>query len=82
MRQGLGPCRSLPRVLDVHVMGGIGVVQLSGEIDHRETRQRFIDRGVWVRTWTDCIYLTPALNIAPDDLAALTQAVCATVKIL
>jgi len=82
LRSGLEPCRALPHVADVRVMGGIGVVQLSGTVDHAKIRQHLLEQGVWVRSWSDCVYLTPALNITADDLAVLTQAVCATVQSL
>ena len=81
LRKGLEPCRALPRVVDVRAMGGIGVVQLSGDLDHKRIREHFIEQGVWVRSWNNCIYLTPALNIAPDDLAALTHAVYQTISV-
>ena len=75
LREGLAPCRDVAGVVDVRAMGAIGVVQFDHALDHRTVRQRFIDMGVWIRSWGDHIYLTPALNIAADDLAALMQAV-------
>jgi adenosylmethionine-8-amino-7-oxononanoate aminotransferase len=75
LKQGLEKCRGLPRVVDVRVMGAIGVVQLAGELDHPKIRQHFIAQGVWVRSWGNCIYLTPALNITTYDLVVLTEAV-------
>ena len=82
--QGLSPCRVMPNVIDVRARGAIGVVQFDHALDHRATRQKFIDHGVWVRSWGDHIYLTPALNIDADDLEKLITAVkdvtTATVK--
>ena len=75
MKQGLEPCRGLAQVLDVRAMGAIGVVQLRGVPDHKIVRQKFIEQGLWVRSWSDCIYLTPAFTIAMDDLAKLMDAV-------
>lgn len=75
LKQGLEKCRNLPRTVDVRVMGAIGVVQFAGELDHAKIRHDFIEQGVWVRSWDDCIYLTPPLNIMAGDLDVLTQAV-------
>jgi adenosylmethionine-8-amino-7-oxononanoate aminotransferase len=80
LKQGLGPCRIVPNVVDVRVLGAIGVVQLAGELDHAKIREHLIGQGVWVRSWSNCIYLTPALNIGAEDLATLTGAVFKTVN--
>jgi adenosylmethionine---8-amino-7-oxononanoate aminotransferase len=82
LRTGLESCRALPRVVGVRVLGAIGAVQVSGALDHEKIRAHLIEQGVWVRSWNDCIYLTPALNIAAADLAALTQAVHKTAAAL
>ena len=76
----LEDCRSIPHVVDVRVKGAIGVVQLSGEMRLDWLRQRLIEEGVWVRPFRDIVYLTPALNIAEDDLTTLTRAVRVVVE--
>jgi len=75
MRQQLEVCRKFPHVVDVRVIGAIGVVQFDQELDHKTVRQKFVEQGCWIRSWKDCVYLTPAFNISEDDLAALTKAV-------
>ena len=77
LETGLAPCRDLPGVKDVRVMGAIGVVQLDPVPDLRALQGAFIARGVWVRPFRDLVYLTPALVIAEEDLAQLTNAVFA-----
>lgn len=74
MTQELEPCRKLPGVVDVRVMGGIGVVQLATR-EASALRGAFIERGVWLRPFGDVVYLAPPLNIEPADLATLTAAV-------
>ena len=75
LAQGLEPCRDLPGVADVRVLGAIGVVQLRPGADLAGVRQRFIDRGVWVRPFGDIIYLTPSLTINESDLALLIRSI-------
>ena len=75
LAQGLEPCRDLPGVADVRVLGAIGVVQLKPGADMVGVRQRFIDRGVWIRPFGDIIYLTPSLTITEPDLALLTRSI-------
>ena len=75
LAQGLESCRDLPGVADVRVLGAIGVVQLKPGSDMTGVRQRFIDRGVWIRPFKDVMYLTPSLTINRPDLALLTGSI-------
>ena len=75
LKIGLEKCRGLPRVVDVRVMGAIGVVQLDPEIDVRALRPRFVERGVWIRPFKDVVYLMPPFVIADDELGVLIDAV-------
>jgi adenosylmethionine---8-amino-7-oxononanoate aminotransferase len=72
---GLEPCRKLPGVKDVRVMGAIGVVELDRIEDLNALRQRFVAEGVLVRPFGTVVYLTPAFTIAEAELAKLTDAV-------
>ncbi len=69
----LEPCRHLPNVVDVRVLGAIGVVELASIPNPSALRARFVAQGVWIRPFRNIVYLTPALTIAPDELFALTQ---------
>jgi len=77
---GLEPCRDLPWVRDVRVLGAIGVVELDGITDREALKRRLVDAGVWVRPFGNVVYLTPALTIDGDDLAALIRAVVAVLR--
>jgi adenosylmethionine---8-amino-7-oxononanoate aminotransferase len=71
----LEPCRKLPGVKDVRVMGAIGVIELDRIEDLNALRQRFVAEGVFIRPFGSIVYLTPAFTIAEDEIAALTAAV-------
>jgi adenosylmethionine---8-amino-7-oxononanoate aminotransferase len=75
LEQGLAPCRGMPGVRDVRVMGAIGVVELDRIADLDALRVRFLAEGVFVRPFGTTVYLTPAFTISPEELAALTDAV-------
>jgi adenosylmethionine-8-amino-7-oxononanoate aminotransferase len=75
LRAGLAPCRDMPGVRDVRVMGAIGVVELDRIDDIDALRRRFVAKGVFVRPFGTTVYLTPAFTISPDELATLTDAV-------
>ncbi len=75
LEEGLAPCRSLPDVRDVRVMGAVGVVELRTIADLAALKAALVARGVWVRPFRNVVYLTPALNIGEVDLAQLCAAI-------
>ena len=75
LEEGLAPCRSLPNVRDVRVMGAVGVVELRAIADLAALKAGLVARGVWVRPFRNVVYLTPALNIGEVDLAQLCAAI-------
>ncbi|MBS1091434.1 adenosylmethionine--8-amino-7-oxononanoate transaminase [Gluconobacter sp. Dm-74] len=71
----LEPCRTLPGVKDVRVLGAIGVVELETLDNPDALRRAFVERGVWIRPFRNIVYLTPAFTITPDELTRLTTAI-------
>ena len=72
---GLERCRALPGVKDVRVKGAIGVVELDRIENLNTLRQRFIEKGVFLRPFVNIVYLTPAFTISEDELATLIEAI-------
>ena len=79
LTDGLEPLRGVPGVLDVRVRGATGVVQLQSMPDVADLRERFVEAGVWLRPFGDCVYTTPPLNIDAADLRRIIDAVRAIV---
>ncbi len=75
MAAELAPCRGMPGVKDVRVMGGIGVVEMERIADLQALRARFVEEGVFIRPFGAIIYLTPPFAIEPHDLSRLTAAI-------
>jgi adenosylmethionine-8-amino-7-oxononanoate aminotransferase len=75
LARGLEPCRGLPGVKDVRVLGAIGVVELERIADLARLRARFVEEGVFIRPFGTTVYLTPAFTIGAEYLAKLTAAV-------
>ncbi len=74
MRNVLPEARAIQGVADVRVRGAIGVIQLEEMRELNWLKQRFVDRGVYIRPFEDVIYITPPFVISTDDLATLTTA--------
>jgi adenosylmethionine-8-amino-7-oxononanoate aminotransferase len=74
LRTGLKPARELPGVVDVRVLGAIGVVQLDHEVDIPAATAAAVDRGVWLRPFRDLVYTMPAYVMTEDDLETVTAA--------
>ncbi len=74
LAEGLEPCRDMPGVVDVRVLGGIGVVEFEAPVDSGRLCGAFADRGVWIRPMGKTVYTTPALTIGDSDIEHLTAA--------
>ena len=77
LQEELKPCHKLESVADVRVKGAIGVVQLSNTSGEYilALRQQFIEEGVWLRPFSDVVYIMPAFTISTVELTQLTDAV-------
>lgn len=73
LKRELAPARNASNVVDVRVMGAIGVIELR-QLDRIALRQKFVERGVWIRPFGNIVYTTPPLTISQGDLSVLTTA--------
>lgn len=71
MRAELEPLRSLPQVADVRVLGGVGVVELSGDgyLDRSGPKlaAEFLRRGLLLRPLGNIIYFMPPYVITEEE---------------
>ena len=71
----LAPCRQLDNVIDVRVLGAIGVVEVDRPVDMHVVPHWFVERGVWIRPFGKLIYIMPPYMIDPGELTELTDAI-------
>jgi len=75
LREGLEPCRSAPGVVDVRVLGAIGVVEFASPVAVGALCQAFAEKGTWIRPMGKVVYLTPAYTTPDADLEILLSAI-------
>lgn len=80
LRAGLEPLRAVPGVVDVRVLGAIGVVQLDHEVDLPAATAAAVAAGVWLRPFRDLIYTMPPYVTSDADLARITAGIAAAAR--
>lgn len=71
----LSICRTFTSVKDVRVKGAIGVIELHQALDIHWMQPRFVELGVWVRPFSNLVYVMPPYIIEPADLSRVTSAI-------
>jgi adenosylmethionine-8-amino-7-oxononanoate aminotransferase len=71
----LEPCRDMPSVADLRVLGAIGVVELNEPVDMSVVQRAFVEAGVWIRPFGKLVYTMPPYVIESGDLSQVTSAI-------
>ncbi len=78
----LMPCKDFNKVIDVRVKGAIGVVELETDWDEIfAMRSRFVEMGVFLRPFSNVVYIMPPFIISREELSILTKAVTDILRI-
>ncbi len=79
LRAGLAPLADLPAVIDVRVLGAIGVVQLDHDVDVAAATAAAVRAGVWLRPFRDLVYTMPPYVTSDEDLTLICDGMLAAV---
>lgn len=66
MKELLSPARNIPGVVDVRVLGGIGVIEMDREVDLGAFQKRCVQEGVWIRPFGHNAYIMPPYLAVSD----------------
>ncbi len=80
LNRELSPLRAEDNVADVRILGAIGVVELTQEIDVEKVQKLLIDQGVWLRPYGKLLYTMPPFTISKQELLSVTNAIKAVIK--
>jgi adenosylmethionine-8-amino-7-oxononanoate aminotransferase len=73
----LEPARDLSSVVDVRVLGAIGVIQLDHPVDMATATRVVTEHGVWLRPFRDLIYTMPPYISTDEDVSVIAEAMLA-----
>jgi len=74
LAEGLAPARNLANVVDVRVLGAIGVIELDRPVDLRIATPAAVERGVWLRPFRNLIYAMPPYICTGAEVEQITSA--------
>jgi len=76
LTDGLSPCRNNPAVVDVRVLGAMGVIEMKEPVNVQKVQAYLIEQGVWLRPFGKLLYTMPPFVMNSDDVKTLTSAMC------
>ncbi|MGE0215828.1 adenosylmethionine--8-amino-7-oxononanoate transaminase [Mycolicibacterium sp.] len=82
LRDGLAPAAALPNVVDVRVLGAIGVIELDRPVDLAVATPVAVENGVWLRPFRNLVYVMPPYICSRVEVEQITSAMLAVARAL
>ncbi len=67
LKELLTPAKGIPGIVDVRVLGGIGVLEMEREVDLAAFQRRCVEEGVWIRPFGHNAYVMPPYMAVTDE---------------
>ncbi len=81
LKKELEKIDNFPRVKNVRALGAVGVIETDFSLaEIFELRKKFIAQNIFLRPFSNCIYLMPALNIKKSELKKITRSILVTLE--
>lgn len=82
LRAGLEPAAELSNVVDVRVLGAVGVLELDRDVDLRVATPAAIEHGVWLRPFRNLVYVMPPYICTAEEIGQITSAMTEVARAL
>ncbi|GAB3227547.1 adenosylmethionine--8-amino-7-oxononanoate transaminase [Mycolicibacterium hippocampi] len=82
LTDGLSEAAMLPNVVDVRVLGAIGVLELDRQVDLRIATPAAIEHGVWLRPFRNLVYVMPPYICSTAEVDQITSAMVGVARAL
>ena len=82
LASGLAAARGLPGVMDVRVLGAIGVIETAKPVDVPALQKIIMAHDVWLRPFRDLIYTMPPYGCTAGEVGQITEAMLAAARAL
>lgn len=76
----LAAARKVPGVVDVRVLGAIGVIEMDHDVDMTKATAAAVDAGVWLRPFGRLIYAMPPYVCSTEEVIKIARAMIAAAK--
>lgn len=81
MKERLAPAADMANVDNVRVLGGIGVIEMTHDVNLAGFQKRCVDKGVWIRPFGRNAYIMPPyLAVSDEQVERLCEALIELVK--
>jgi len=80
LRRELAVCAQFSEVCDVRVMGAIGVVEISQNVNVEKIQEFFVKMGVFIRPFGRNIYVMPHFTASEAELKTLCAAIAQAIE--
>lgn len=80
LERGLAPARDVPGVVDVRVLGGIGVIELADPVDMQTVTDAAVGAGVWLRPFRNLIYAMPPYVCTAEEVDRIAAGMVAAAR--
>ncbi|MBM4589918.1 adenosylmethionine--8-amino-7-oxononanoate transaminase [Rhodococcus hoagii] len=78
--RGLAPAWDVPGVVDVRVLGGIGVIELAEPVDMPTVTAAAVAAGVWLRPFRNLIYAMPPYVCTAEEIDRIAAGMVAAAR--
>lgn len=80
LNTGLEPARTTKGVVDVRVLGAIGVIELEQDVDLQKIQPMFVELGIWLRPFGKLVYMMPPFIMESTDVKTLCHKTLQVIK--